>query len=89
MSNKKTDLTEKEIDTIVRLAWHDRTTFEAIHERTGLREPEVIKVMRRALKPGSFRLWRKRVSGRLTKHRMPFKHRVKRIRSLNVADYEF
>jgi len=34
-----------------------------------LPEKEVIKVMRRSLKPSSFRLWRKRVSGRKTKHR--------------------
>ena len=55
--------------TIIRLAWEDRTTFEEIEERTGLTEAQVIQVMRRELKPSSFRLWRKRVSGRITKHR--------------------
>jgi uncharacterized protein (TIGR03643 family) len=54
---------------IIRLAWEDRTTFEEIEERTGLTEKEVITVMRRELKPSSFRMWRKRVSGRVTKHR--------------------
>jgi uncharacterized protein (TIGR03643 family) len=54
---------------IIRLAWEDRTTFEEIEERTGLTEREVIAVMRRELKPSSFRMWRKRVSGRVTKHR--------------------
>jgi len=59
----------EEISRIIRFAWEDRTTFEEIKERTGLTEKEVIVVMRRALKPSSFRLWRKRVSGRITKHR--------------------
>ena len=55
-------------DQVIRMAWEDRTTFEEIERRTGLVEAEVIKVMRRNLKPGSFRRWRKRVSGRTTKH---------------------
>jgi len=58
---------------IIRMAWEDRTTFEDIQERTGLGEAEVIKVMRANLKRGSFRLWRKRVSGRITKHRKNFR----------------
>ena len=56
-------------DAIVRLAWHDYTTFETIEKRFGLAEPEVIRLMRREMKPRSFRLWRERVSGRKTKHR--------------------
>ena len=31
-------------------------------------ESNVIKIMRANLKPGSFRLWRKRVNGRRSKH---------------------
>lgn len=54
---------------VIRMAWEDRTTFEEIRERTGLGEAEVIRVMRRELKASSFRMWRKRVSGRVTKHR--------------------
>lgn len=50
------------------MAWEDRTPFEAIESLYGLAEKDVIKVMRRSLKPASFRLWRKRVSGRKTKH---------------------
>jgi uncharacterized protein (TIGR03643 family) len=56
-------------DVVIRLAWEDRTSFEEITERTGLTESAVIIVMRQNLKPSSFRLWRKRVSGRITKHR--------------------
>lgn len=53
---------------IIEMAWEDRTPFEAIEQQFGLSEPEVISFMRRSLKPSSFRLWRKRVSGRATKH---------------------
>jgi uncharacterized protein (TIGR03643 family) len=65
----KPPLSPEQISNIIRLAWEDRTSFEEIAERTGFKESEVIEVMRRELKPSSFRLWRKRVSGRLTKHR--------------------
>ncbi|PCC98339.1 TIGR03643 family protein [Halopseudomonas pelagia] len=53
---------------IIEMAWEDRTPFEAIEAVYGLSEPEVIQLMRQQLKPGSFRLWRARVSGRKTKH---------------------
>jgi uncharacterized protein (TIGR03643 family) len=61
-------LSTQQTDRIIFLAWQDRITFEEIKKETGLSEAEVIKVMRRSLKPSSFRLWRKRVSGRTTKH---------------------
>lgn len=53
---------------IIEMAWEDRTPFEAIEALYGLNEPAVIQLMRQQLKPGSFRLWRARVSGRKTKH---------------------
>lgn len=68
-------MTDAERDRIIRMAWEDRTTFEEIEARTGLPEKEVIKVMRASLKKGSFRLWRKRVTGRVTKHRKLMKRR--------------
>ncbi len=60
-------------DKIIRMAWEDRTTFDEIERKTGLREAEVIKVMRGSLKASSFRCWRKRVSGRVTKHQALFR----------------
>lgn len=57
-----------EIDRIIEMAWEDRTTFEAIQFQFGLKEQEVINLMRREMKPSSFRMWRKRVQGRQTKH---------------------
>ena len=57
-----------DIDRIIEMAWEDRTPFEAIERLFGLSEAEVIKLMRRQLKPGSFKVWRARVSCRKTKH---------------------
>ncbi|MDX1537051.1 TIGR03643 family protein [Arsukibacterium sp.] len=57
-----------DLSRIIEMAWEDRTPFEAIARLYGLGEPDVIKLMRRELKPGSFRLWRTRVSGRSSKH---------------------
>jgi uncharacterized protein (TIGR03643 family) len=56
------------ISDIIRMAWADDVSFDKIKRDRGLSEAEVIKIMRRHLKPSSFRLWRKRVSGRGTKH---------------------
>jgi len=56
------------ISRIVEMAWEDRTAFEAIEAQFGLNESAVIDLMRKHMKPSSFRMWRKRVSGRRTKH---------------------
>ena len=53
---------------IVAMAWDDETSFDNILAQSGLTEPEVIKIMRGHMKPSSFRMWRKRVSGRASKH---------------------
>ncbi|GAA3951859.1 TIGR03643 family protein [Hymenobacter algoricola] len=61
-------LTDPDIDRVIEMAWEDRTPFEAIFRQFGLRESDVIKLMRRELKPSSWRMWRARVQGRDTKH---------------------
>ena len=58
---------------VIGMAWADRISFEEIKKKTGLREKEVIKIMRTNLKRKSYLLWRKRVRGRVTKHRKLFK----------------
>ena len=64
-----TKICDKEASSrIIEMAWEDRTPFEAIYLSYGLSEPEVVKLMRKSLKPSSFKLWRARVSGRKTKH---------------------
>jgi uncharacterized protein (TIGR03643 family) len=69
MSIKVTKLSTGDISAVIQMAWEDRTTFETIKERIGLSESDVIKIMRTALRPDSFKLWRKRMKGRITKHR--------------------
>ena len=61
-------LTEQHIDRIIEMAWEDRTPFEAITFQFELSEQDVITLMRREMKPSSFRMWRQRVQGRATKH---------------------
>lgn len=61
-------LSEREVDRIIEMAWEDRTTFDAIQMQFGLTEKQVIELMRREMKGSSFRMWRKRVQGRSTKH---------------------
>ena len=68
-SNKAMNLSVGDISAVIQMAWEDRTTFETIHERIGISESDVIKIMRSELKPDSFKLWRKRMKGRTTKHR--------------------
>ena len=63
-------LCEASISRIVEMAWEDRTTFEAIEAQFGLNESAVIALMRRYMLPSSFRMWRKRMAGRRTKHAM-------------------
>lgn len=57
-----------DIDRIIEMAWEDRTTFEAIKFQFNLKEQEVIELMRKEMKPKSFKMWRERVQGRKTKH---------------------
>ena len=53
------------------MAWEDRTSFESIEYQFEIKEKDVIKIMRENLKISSFKLWRKRVSGRKLKHGFP------------------
>ena len=53
---------------IIQLAWHDKTSFDEIKRKFNISENGVIKIMRTNLKANSFKLWRKRVSGRRSKH---------------------
>ena len=57
------------IDKIISLAWSDKISFEHIYSKMGVKESELIKIMRKELKSNSFKNWRKRVNGRKSKHR--------------------
>lgn len=60
------------IDRIIEMAWEDRTPFDAITFQFGIKEQEVIALMRKEMKASSFKLWRKRVQGRAAKHAKVF-----------------
>lgn len=80
---KLPNLSQEDINRIVEMAWEDRTTFDAIELQFGLSEKQVIALMRKEMKDSSFRMWRKRVSGRSTKHLKKRQFCVSRFKSHN------
>lgn len=85
-SQRYQSLSKANISAIIQMAWEDRTAFETIRERTGWSEAEVIHLMRHELHPNSFRLWRKRMKGRATKHRA-LRHPEMKFNDRLVADH--
>ncbi len=65
---QKYNLTERDIDRIIEMAWEDRTPFDAILVQFGISEAEVIQLMKQEMHPRNWRKWRARVQGRKTKH---------------------
>ena len=68
MSNKEIVLTEADMSRLIEMAWEDRTPFEAILKTYQLDEPSLMRIMQARLKPSSYRLWRKRVKEKSSKH---------------------
>tara|TARA_Y100000589_G_scaffold319761_1_gene348735 strand:+ start:655 stop:891 length:237 start_codon:yes stop_codon:yes gene_type:complete len=68
MRAKKKILLDSLDHLIIELAWSDKVSFESIEQQTGKNEKQVIELMRKNLKPSSFKLWRTRVNGRRKKH---------------------
>ena len=66
--NAPQPLSAADVDRIIEMGWEDRTPFEAIEAQFGLAEKDVIALMRKMMKASSFRMWRKRMAGRSTKH---------------------
>ena len=86
VKNPEPDITDP--DWVIWAAWADRITFEEIEKKTGKTESEVIKIMRKSLKPSSFRLWRKRAKTQSIKHRKKFELSRKEIRrKIKKSDY--
>ena len=78
---------KKDENWVIWAAWADRITFEEIKEKTGKNESEVIKIMRKIIKPTSFKLWRKRVHNKSIKHRKKFKLQRKKMREkIRITD---
>ncbi|MGB3405818.1 MAG: TIGR03643 family protein [Microcoleaceae cyanobacterium] len=80
---KLESLDQQTIDRVIEMAWEDRTPFEAIEIQFGLKEKEVIALMRRDMKASSFRMWRKRVTSRKTKHALKRNFEKGRFKSSN------
>jgi|TARA_B100000530_G_scaffold312697_1_gene240525 uncharacterized protein (TIGR03643 family) len=59
---------DSDISRIIEMAWEDRTSFDAIQDAYGLNEKEVKELMKSQLQLSSYKLWRRRVTGRKTKH---------------------
>ena len=72
MQKQLSNFSRSELDRIIMMAWEDRTSFDAIKEQFAILPGEVIKLMRSELKPNSFKLWRRRTHGRITKHEAKF-----------------
>ena len=64
----KNNFNSENINSVIEMAWCDKTSFDSIQDQTGLPEKEVIKIMRSNLKRSSFKVWRERVYGRKAKH---------------------
>ena len=76
-------------DWIIWAAWADRITFEEIQKKTGKTEKDVILIMRKNLKPNSFKLWRKRVSQKSIKHLKRFKSTRKELKREKIKVNNF
>jgi len=63
------NLLPEHIDRIIAMAWEDRTPFEAIDFQFGLKEADVIRLLKREMTLKNWKKWRARVQGRKTKHR--------------------
>ena len=59
--SKTPDLSDADVSAIIEMALSDHTAFDTIKLEYGLREAEVVALMRANLKSGSYRAWRKRV----------------------------
>ena len=62
------NISESDVSRIIEMAWEDRTSFDAIQDAYGLNEKEVKELMKSQLQLSSYKLWRRRVTGRKTKH---------------------
>lgn len=55
-------MTDADKSAIIEMALSDHVPFDTIKAEYGLREKEVVALMRDTLKSGSYRAWRKRVA---------------------------
>jgi uncharacterized protein (TIGR03643 family) len=56
------NLSDAQVSDIVHMALSDHVAFADIEQQYGLKEKEVVTLMRNTLRTGSYRAWRKRVA---------------------------
>ena len=59
--NFRTEFSDADLGEIIQMALSDHVTFSEIETQYGLKEDQVKKIMRKNIKPSSYRSWRKRV----------------------------
>lgn len=74
-------LSERDVDRIIGMAWEDRTPFDAIYQQFGVPEKDVIKLMKQEMTLRNWKKWRARVQGRKTKHAALRDQEVNRFKS--------
>ena len=57
----KTKFTESQKSEIIEMALSDHISFGQIEKQFGIKEKDVKKLMKKNLKEGSYKVWRKRV----------------------------
>jgi len=75
------NFTTEELNRIIQMAWEDRTPFEAIEIQFGIKEKDVIELMKENMKFSSYVMWRKRVKSRPMKHQDKFPEIERRFKS--------
>ncbi|SDG57624.1 TIGR03643 family protein [Pedobacter terrae] len=81
-------LSAVEIDRIIEMAWEDRTTFDAIFIQFGLKHQEVIVLMRKQMKACSFKMWRKRMNNKSTKHAVLKANAISRLNATDKGQFQ-
>ena len=79
-------MNKKEIQNLVILM---QEKWANIVLEIGKRESEVIKIMRRSLKPSSFRLWRKRVHTKSIKNRKLFSKSREKLNKQKIINSDY
>lgn len=79
---KKLNLNLEEKNRLIEMAWKDRITFDEIKEELNLTENQVKNIMRSLISQKGYKRWRKRVQGRVTKHKVKFDSKSKRFKGV-------
>ena len=61
MSNKKTQLTDKEIGEIIYMALSDDVSFDSIKNLYGIDNDMIKRIMKQNISFGAYKKWRERV----------------------------